>query len=144
MLSAWKTAYGSGSHCNPTLCFGPFVHNAADGRVHEFVAVQATRSRRVNAYDQAFPTHTSSSEATQMVLRTLPPDAKAAGVTVVRARAGTCGQFTITSPMLGKELGRNDPAGVIGVEFFDGTVGYSAANVQDALVSAAANTPGSC
>jgi hypothetical protein len=145
-LSAWKTAYGSGSHCNPRLCFGPFIENTADGRVHEFVAVQATGSRRVNSYDQAFPSKTSSSEALLTILDTLPPHAKATAITIGRTKSGsaTCGQFDITSPTIGKDLGKEDPTGVIGVEFWDGSEGYSATNVQDALVSDAATTPGTC
>jgi hypothetical protein len=145
-LSAWKTAYGSGSHCNPSLCFGPFIDNTADGRVHEFVAVQATGSRRVNSYDRAFPSNTSSSEAMLMILNTFPPNVKATAITVARTKTGsdTCGDFNLTSPTIGKELRKDDPTGVIGVEFWDGSEGYSATNVQDALVTDTANTPGTC
>jgi hypothetical protein len=145
-LAAWKTAYRSGSHCNPSLCFGPFIENTADGRVHEFVAVQATGSRRVNSYDRAFPSRTSSSEAMLMILATFPSNAKATGITIARTKTGsdTCGEFDITSATIGKELGMDDPTGVIGVEFWDGSKGYSATNVQDALVTDTANTPGTC
>jgi hypothetical protein len=107
-LAARKTAYGSGSHCNPRLCFGPFIENTADGRVHEFVAVQATGSRRVNSYDRAFPTKTSSFEALLMILATLPPKAKATGITIARTKTGsdTCGEFNVTSATVGQELAR--------------------------------------
>ena len=145
-LSAWKKAYGSGSHCNPSLCFGSFIHNTADGRVHEFVAVEATGSRPVNSYDQAFSSKTSSSQAMLMVLEMFPTDAKATGITIGRTKTGgaTCGEFTITSPTIGKELGKDDPKGVIGVELCDGLKGYSATDVQDASVADSVTTPGTC
>jgi hypothetical protein len=143
-ISAWKKAFKNDSHCNPTgFCFGSMVHNAVDGTVDEFVAVEITRGRRVSTYDQAFPSDTSASEAEQMILRMLPSDAKASDVTVAHARF-SCGQLNITSRTAGKELGKADPTGEIGVEFFNGTKAYDASNVEDAIVTDARNRPGHC
>jgi hypothetical protein len=81
-----------------------------------------------------------------MILNTFPPNVKATAITVGRTKTGsdTCGEFNLTSPTIGKELRKDDPTGVIGVEFWDGSEGYSATNVQDALVTDTADTPGTC
>jgi hypothetical protein len=144
-LSAWKNAYKNDTHCNPTgHCFGALVHNTADGTVDEYLAVESTRAGRVYTYDQAFPVDTSATTVEKLILRTLPSDATATEITLARAQVGTCGQLNIRSRTVGKELGEVDQNGEVGVEFFDGTSGYDASNVQDAIVTDAASTPGKC
>ncbi len=147
-VAAWKAAYHRSSGCDDNSCFGPAWTHQGSGLRYKYGEVTLNKGR-IDSYNEAFPPHTSATVALNEILATLP-GTHAGPITVVAPSGDNdgCGQVSLTSATVAKELGRDDPTGQVGIELeyitSNGSAVYSADNVQLALVLATNDEAGSC
>jgi hypothetical protein len=149
-LSDFQAAHPKATSGCTSGCYGQTV--GSEGQVvYQFRMVMTTGAPdyRVDAFTYALPDKTGIAAAKDAILRLMLADTKQTFFTAARASNGSCANWGLRSPTLGKWFAAKkvgDPSGDVGVTLntvtADGTAKYDPSSVTAAIIGIGLPTPG--